>query len=187
MTSMQTSNKASARSRAARQSWTSALMMMSFLLRDDDDDAAMWSTRVGRDVFAKRGSEVVVGWDGSFLSRRKSRFVLWSAQRVCRRSIYMLRKSAVKSRVEFAFWNWKLLYLMGIHFRPILFYPLSHIIYRRFAKGRRRRRRKRRRRKINRSIDSIRSSLGWRRPLLFDTLFGGSGWCWQKSQKTTTP
>ena len=40
---------------------------------------------------------------GSFLSRRKSRFVLWSAQRVCRRSIYMLRKSAVKSRVEFAF------------------------------------------------------------------------------------
>ena len=40
MTSMQTSNNASARSRCSRQSWTSALMMMSFLLRDDDDDVA---------------------------------------------------------------------------------------------------------------------------------------------------
>ena len=91
---------------------------------------------MGQDVFAKRGSEVVIGWDGSFLSRRKSRFVLWSAQRVCRRSIYMLRKSAVKSRVEFMFLELETFISNRSIFALFCFILYRNIIYRRFAKGR---------------------------------------------------
>ena len=93
MTSMQTSNKASARSRGAPV-LDERFDDESLLLRDDDENAAMWSFTSGRDVFKKRGLKSSSSSFGGGRSSKKF-FVLWGTP-LSSGSIYMLGKALLE-------------------------------------------------------------------------------------------